>query len=918
MTDVIRNDNHTNKTLGNTGAMVAFFPPVTLATALFERCAGAIDGGNAAAMQDPDDMHVTLAYLGDAAPLDDQKAAVIDALRAFAASEPPLDGKFNGIGRFMDSDPSAFYANFDSPALPAFRQRLLDALQAVGVAPDPTHGYTPHLTLAYLPQDVTTPPVDMQPIPFTVDHLALAWGDERYELPLAGQPIKSLDRPIAFGSAIKSLGNGRVGGYLVAYGGKDLEGEYFTPETEFCLDWYPQRPVLYHHGFDETLKATAIGIIDTIKADDVGLWAEAQLDLHNQYLEAVQALIDKGVLGWSSGALPQGVDKDYDGRIKCWPLIEGSLTPTPAEFQRTRVTTLKAYLASLEESSGTAKAGDAGQDAAGDTQPQLESQSQTTEKGMKSMDEQMMAALISAVAEALGMQLNEEDLARLTEQVKPIYAQYEQQETAKADGEEAANPEEDMAQKAIHDPTFLQSVAAVVRGINKPTPQAIKDAVKATIAGTPGQSKIKGFKAPNNGGRPQITGMLDQRYDHLKAHEAALAVELMRSMKKQPSEDLLRAAAYKTAQQVERGDAAATDLAVKSVFSFTKANEVMQSTLTGYGDEWAGVFWNTQQWLAVRQETPIYQRMVALGMEEREIPRGYEKETVPLESTDPTWYVAAGATAEDSNTGLPTPTVNSTKYGTGQKDITLAKLSARLDYQKELEEDSIVEIAPDANRKLTVSSQEQIEYILLCGDTATAGSTNINLIDGTPAAAPAKPSYTLLDGILKLALVTNTANSRDAGATLTEADYLALLPMLGTDGKLAADLDRIMFVVDNSTYFASLTIAALKTKDVFTNATIEEGVLTRIWGVELLRSGQMGKANSAGKVSATPGNNTLGRIALIRPDQWTARWKRKLDMFTTYYPGADVTQVVAHMRWGLAYRDNEAAAVSYNVPVTIS
>lgn len=532
------------------------------------------------------------------------------------------------------------------------------------------------------------------------------------------------------------------------------------------------------------------------------------------------------------------------------------------------------------------------------------------------MDEQMMAALISAVAEALGMQLNEEDLARLTEQVKPIYAQYEQQE-APAEGKAEGDPnEEDMTQKAIHDPKFLQAVAAVVRGINKPSKQAIKDAVKATIAGTPGQSKIQGGFKGSNGGRPHISGMQDQRFDHLKAHEAALAVELLHSMKKTPSEDLLRAAAYKTAQQVERGDPAATDLTVKSVFSFTKANEVMQSTLSGYGDEWAGVFWNTQQWLAVRQETPIYQRMVALGMEERELPQGFESETIPLESTDPTWYVAAGATAEDSNTGLPTPTFNSTKYGTGQKSVTVAKLSARLDYQKELEEDSIVEIAPDANRKLTVSAQEQIEYILLCGDTATGANTNINLIDGTPAAAPAKPSYTLLDGILKLALVTNTANSRDASTTLTEADYLALLPLLGTNGKLAADLNRIMFVVDNSVYFASLQIAALKTHDVFTNATIEDGVLTRIWGVEVNRSGQMPLANSAGKVPNAGG--TLGRIGLIRPDQWTTRWKRKLDMFTTYYPNADVTQVVAHMRWGLAYRDNEAAAVSYNVPVTIS
>ncbi|MBC7814983.1 MAG: hypothetical protein H7175_27745, partial [Burkholderiales bacterium] len=46
---------------------------------------------------------------------------------------------------------------------------------------------------------------------------------------------------------------GRVGGYLVVWGDsqrRDLQGEYFTPETDLGLAWYAQRPVLYHHGLD--------------------------------------------------------------------------------------------------------------------------------------------------------------------------------------------------------------------------------------------------------------------------------------------------------------------------------------------------------------------------------------------------------------------------------------------------------------------------------------------------------------------------------------------------------------------------------------------------------------------------------------------------------------------------------------------
>ena len=143
---------------------------------------------------------------------------------------------------------------------------------------------------------------------------------------------------------------GRVGGYMLVWGEadrRDLQGEFFTPQTDVGLDWYEQRPVLYHHGLDGALKAAVIGVIDTLRPDETGLWAEAQLDLHKRYVRAVRRLVDLGVLSWSSGSLPHLVDVGEDGRIKCWPIVEGSLTPTPAEPRQTDVQTLKSAYKSL-------------------------------------------------------------------------------------------------------------------------------------------------------------------------------------------------------------------------------------------------------------------------------------------------------------------------------------------------------------------------------------------------------------------------------------------------------------------------------------------------------------------------------------------------------------------------------------------
>ncbi|MDD9955713.1 MAG: phage major capsid protein [Anaerolineaceae bacterium] len=146
-------------------------------------------------------------------------------------------------------------------------------------------------------------------------------------------------------TTLKALdAGGRIGGYLVVWGSpeeRDLQGEYFTAETELGLGWYPQRPLLYQHGLDGALKAAVIGAIDTLAPDETGVWAEAQLDLRRRWARAVQRLIEKGALGWSSGSLEHLVEVADDGKIRRWPIVEGSLTPTPAQPRRSDVRTLK-------------------------------------------------------------------------------------------------------------------------------------------------------------------------------------------------------------------------------------------------------------------------------------------------------------------------------------------------------------------------------------------------------------------------------------------------------------------------------------------------------------------------------------------------------------------------------------------------
>jgi len=152
---------------------------------------------------------------------------------------------------------------------------------------------------------------------------------------------------VIHGGAVKALGDGKVGGYLVRYGSPtmtDLTGDYFDAQTDFGT--ITTTPVLYHHGYDDRIKLRIIGS-GTLRADDVGVWVEAQLAMRDEYERAIYQMAEDGKLGWSSGTASHLVETERIGnayRVKRWPLgLDASLTPSPAE-PRNNAVTLKAYI----------------------------------------------------------------------------------------------------------------------------------------------------------------------------------------------------------------------------------------------------------------------------------------------------------------------------------------------------------------------------------------------------------------------------------------------------------------------------------------------------------------------------------------------------------------------------------------------
>lgn len=150
------------------------------------------------------------------------------------------------------------------------------------------------------------------------------------------------DELVYFGGEVKHLGGGKVGGYLVRYSNNsdtDLDGEFFTADTDFGVADGNQLPVYYNHGMDSAMKNRRIGR-GAVKYDDAGLWFEAQLEMRDNYERRIVQLAEAGKLGWSSGAAGHLVERVADGdasKITSWPLAEASLTPTPAEPRNSAV-----------------------------------------------------------------------------------------------------------------------------------------------------------------------------------------------------------------------------------------------------------------------------------------------------------------------------------------------------------------------------------------------------------------------------------------------------------------------------------------------------------------------------------------------------------------------------------------------------
>lgn len=165
----------------HTDAMIAYILPPGQQKAL------AVEGGEDAA-----ELHLTLLYLGKELT-EEQITTVQHVVREVAAGLAPLQGTVGGKGRFPAAagteDRDVIVRMVDVPRLEALREALISALRIAGVEPVLNHGYTPHITLAYVDPDHEGVCAHPEPLELNIDVLTVAAGGRHFRFALAGEEV---------------------------------------------------------------------------------------------------------------------------------------------------------------------------------------------------------------------------------------------------------------------------------------------------------------------------------------------------------------------------------------------------------------------------------------------------------------------------------------------------------------------------------------------------------------------------------------------------------------------------------------------------------------------------------------------------------------------------------------------------------
>jgi hypothetical protein len=661
-----------------------------------------------------------------------------------------------------------------------------------------------------------------------------------------------------------------VEGILIPFAGKldDKYGNFWDAATNFALKKHPLKPVFFHHSlrtWEDEPGGELINSSFELRAG--GLYGRAEL-YRNADGDRGEELVSKNRAAWSTGTFPHYIRLGQNGYIKQWPIVEASLADidqTAALNGLTRAVHVRSFIEDNEGEddmflSRSVWVGGGGivRGMWNDTQPPV-----TEPVVVVPPPNQFHVPTGNPVLEAL---------QRMETGINTRLEALEARETPATRALLPNQPMPTIQVTQDHD---------AYDGVDLLTMLVHDEAMRLH------RTKMHGY--------PHIRSEAFMRAVFAKAMAADAEEE-----KKFPR--AIRQHVEAQPVPLRTFDDYAKDSWRQRVPNL-RADEVMQATLVGYGDELVPTLLNSVLWLRWRLESRV------LGLLEV-----FDQPSNPFDwprfTTGPKIRKVSGP-SDLSQFTIPTSPITFQRVATTTTRFTAGKIGTGVIVENDLLEDNKVNFAEALAQQITQEGAAAIDWVLLNADTRTDTNNISHSFD--PTGTDYDSALIGFNGLRRLA---QAASDSTTTATLSEDTPATLSKLMGTRGIIGRDIGNLVQIIDpGSAYVYDALDEYESLNDVGSQATLLTGQVGAIKGVPLVVSEEMELADSSGKYPANHTSGTLGHQVQINRKGIKVGRIREARLDSTPVPWADGFLWHWTTRISMNQMENGFVAWGYNTTV---
>lgn len=666
---------------------------------------------------------------------------------------------------------------------------------------------------------------------------------------------------------LRYLGGRRIGGIIIAFtdaSRRDAYNNYWTVDTDLCLQRYSVRPLYYQHN-GAMVEAGLIRSEDLVITSD-GLYIEVDL-AENEAGDACLRLVQAGRAFYSTGVMPRSWIERADGWVQRWPWVEASVTDHPA----TRDGLTRASIVRSFDSEFT---GDGDEFLRrGPVFPKINVWSDgefVTPNGAPSHP------VVQTPAPVDGPALS-------------VYPPVER------DGRQYWN-------------VTPADIAAIVRNeiqAAQPARQLPPAPLPSALMPTP----------PAAAPQPQIE--VRHAYDDLTLAGLALWGHLRMQagrMQGEARNPFFRALQAKVSKQLARDEAITDEQLMRGAIRMVdnqvatdwgrhiRANEAMTSTYTNYGDELVPTLLSSVLWYHFMLEAQVLNALQKIQLPSQ--PYEY-----PIVTGGPV-IRRIPQLVNQANFSVHASVLPATKISTDKVTFSVGEIGALVLAEQTLFEDSAIGVANMWANQMMRQMGKAIDYVILNGDES-ADVNNISHLGVDPTGTE-YDKILILDGLRHMAYGNSDTVAQ---VTIDANSAVALRALMGPRGNFGLNPKSLINIVDPNVYYDLLGLAAIESiADVGSQATLLTGSVGQIKGVPVLVSDELENTDATGKFPSAH-NGTKASHVVVNTNNVVVGYRREISTELAKIPGTGGYFADISVRFDVQEMEAGQVALGFNTTV---